>query len=94
VDVDGSARHRVDPAHLGTLFEAVHRSRLEVDAARRGTSNTREIGLAQVRLLAVLEELESTLSDAGLPPPHALRHEVDLLRRLVGGGDGSVNRRW
>jgi hypothetical protein len=92
--VDGSARPRVDPGHLGTLFEAVHRSRLEVDAARRGTSNTREIGLAQVRLLAALERLESTLSDAGLTPPHTLRHEVDLLRRLVGGDDGSVRRSW
>ena len=92
--MDGSVRHRVDPGHLGTLFEAVHRSRLEVDAARRGTSNTREIGLAQVRLLAVLERLKSTLNDAGLPPPHALCHEVDLLRRLVGGDDRSVHRSW
>jgi hypothetical protein len=78
----------VDPAQLKALHDAVHHSRLDVVAARRGTSNTREIQAAQAALLEALERLVGTLTAAGLTPPHNVRHEVDLLRQLVGGENG------
>ena len=63
----------------------MHESRLAVLEARRGTSNGREILAAQVALLSALERFEDALTAAGATPPHHIRHEVDLLRNVVGG---------
>jgi aryl-alcohol dehydrogenase-like predicted oxidoreductase len=93
-EVESSGVPRVDPVILGALQAAVHRSRLNLVTARRGISNTRQIQVAQVALLAALERLEDALSSAGITSPHQLRHEVDLLRCLVGNENRSPHHTW
>ena len=69
---------------VADLRAEVQRSRTGVAEARRAGRTTRELEGAQVELLAALERLEAGLTAAGTTLPQHLKHELDLLRGLVG----------
>ena len=69
---------------LADLRAEVQRSRTGVSEARRAGRTTRELEGAQVDLLAALERLDEALTAAGTTLPQHLRHELELLRNLVG----------
>lgn len=69
---------------LSDLHAEVQRSRTVVSEARRAGRTTRDLEGAQVDLLAALERLDAAITAAGTTLPQHLRHELDLLRNLVG----------
>ncbi|GAA1153197.1 hypothetical protein [Nocardioides aquiterrae] len=71
---------------LADLHAEVQRSRTSVAEARRAGRTMRELECAQVDLLAALQRLDDGLKAAGTTLPQHLRHELELLRLLVGRG--------